>query len=170
MYDQSVDGFKGMHFMSMRSSFVPASVKHLFHFILHFILVGNQWKFKKLWIGQPFCCCYITYFPRIQSDDVTFFFNNRFCSWKRENCLDSYKRFARLIRLTPQQDWTNSILWNRCFSIDFIWQHIDEKGKDLPKWFASGLKNDRNWRELNYRIRFRKDSKKCPEKSDKIQK
>lgn len=87
------------------------------------------------------------------------FFNNNFYSWKRENCLDSYKRFARLIRLTPQQDWTNSILWNRCFSIDFIWQHIDEKGKDLPKWFASGLKNDRNWRELNYRIRFRKDKK-----------
>ena len=168
MYDLSVDGFKGMHFMSMRSSFVPASVKHLFHFILHFILVGNE-SLKNCESANHFVV--VTY--RISSNTERWciiFFNNNFYSWKRENCLDSYKRFVRLIRLTPQQDWTNSILWNRCFSIDFIWQHIDEKGKDLPKWFASGLKNGRNWRELNYRIRFRKDSKKCPEKSDKIKK
>ena len=120
----------------------PACVKHSFHFCLYsyLFLAGINESLKNCESANPFVV--VTY--RISSNTERWciiFFNNNFYSWKRENCLDSYKRFARLIRLTPQQDWTNSILWNRCFSIDFIGQHIHEKGKHLPKWFASGLNN-----------------------------
>ena len=53
-----------------------------------FILVGNQWKLKKFWIPTIFLLLH-TVFPRIQSDEVTFF-SNSFCSiWKRERRLGS---------------------------------------------------------------------------------
>ena len=53
-----------------------------------FILVGTQWKLKKFWIPTIFFLLH-TVFPRIQSDEVTFF-SNSFCSiWKRERRLGS---------------------------------------------------------------------------------
>ena len=114
------------------------------YFTSFFILFlsGINESLKNCESANPFVV--VTY--RISSNTERWciiFFNNNFYSWKRENCLDSYKRFVRLKRLTPQQDWTNLILWNRCFSIDFIWQHW-WKGKRFTlvvcKWFEKRQK------------------------------
>ena len=117
-----------------------------------FILVGINESLKNCESANP--SVVVTVFSSNTERWSIIFLQQQFLLMKKGklSTVGSYKRFARLIRLTPQQDWTNLILWNRCFSIDFIWRHIHEKGKHLPEWFASGLNNVRNWTELNYSI------------------
>ena len=53
MYNQSVDGLKGVHFMSVRSSFVPTSVKHFNSFHSYSFLSGINESLKNCESANP---------------------------------------------------------------------------------------------------------------------
>lgn len=122
-----------------------------------FILVGNQWKLKKFWIPTIFLLLH-TVFPRIQSDEVTFFSNN-FCSIrkteKRLSSRDNRSICKANTTNATEQDWTNLVIvWNRCSSIDFIRHFIHEKGNHIYLY-----KCDARLFELNVRAVEKKNRK-----------